>query len=191
MLVSLVIGALSIVYALIFCSGTFVQIARVKDYEFNNPDHPTTGANALFDKSQAFSDLFLILGIVLILTVVLLFITASQKRRKYYVTNYVATGVTVAYHLVYAILLLINLVGVQKAYDGVNLANCEYWYIDSFLTKAFGEWNTNPWTISLGYALAALVLADMLLLIGNLVWKIMLMRGEKKLLEGGLVKEVA
>ena len=190
MLVSLVIGALSVVYALIFCSGTFTQIAQVRDYE-SKPDHPTIGANALFDASQSFSDLFLILGIVLVVAVVLLFIAACQKRRKYYVTNYVAIGIVVAYQLVYAILLLINLGNVQSAYNGVNLVNCEYWYIDSFLTQAFGDWSTNPWTISLGYALAALVLVDMLLLIGNLVWKIMLMKGEKKLLESGMVKEVA
>lgn len=191
MLVSLIIGALSIVYALIFCSGTFMQIAQIRDNDSDTASPRATGAKAIYESTQAFSDLFLILGIVLVVVAVVLYIAACQKRRKYYVTNYVAIGIAVAYQLVYAILLLINLVNVQGVYDGVDLVNCKFWYEDSFLEPSFGKWSTNTWTISLGYAMAALVIVDMVALILNLVWKIKLMQGEKKLLQSGLVKEVA
>ena len=194
MLVSLIIGALSIVYALIFCSGTFMQIAQVRTYEDaekHGNNHHAYGANDLFNTSQAFSDLFLILGIILVVAAVLLYITACQKRRKYYVTNYVAIGIIVVYQVVYAILLLVKLIDVQGVYDAVNLENCKYWYEDSFLEPSYGKWDTNTWTISLGYVMAGLVLANMIVLVLNLVWKIKLMQGEKKLLQNGLVKEVA
>ncbi len=194
MLVTLIVGALSIVYSLIFCSGTFTQIAQIRPYDDAGYDnnHRATGANELFNTAQAFTDLFLILGVVLILTAVLLYIAACQKRRKYYVTNYVAIGIAVAYQLVFAILLIVNLLDVQSVYDSMNIENCKYWYLQNItLAKSFGEWTTNTWTISLGYALAAIVLVNMVALILNLVWKIKLMQGEKKLLESGLVKEVA
>ncbi|MDE6000988.1 MAG: hypothetical protein K2G96_01500 [Clostridia bacterium] len=193
MLVSLIIGALSIVYALIFCSGTFNQLAQLRDYDDAEryPTNPATGVKEVFNASQSFSDLFLILGIVLILVAVLLYIAACQKRRKYYVTNYVAIGIAAVYQIVYAILLFVLLANIQTAYDAVNFENCEYWYEYANFANAFGKLSTNTWSVSLGYALAALVLVNTALLIGNLVWKILLMQGEKKLLENGLVKEVA
>ena len=194
MLITLIIGALSVVYALIFCSGTFTQIAQIKSYDdverYGN-NHQAVGANDLFNTSQAFSDLFLILGVVLVLVAVLLFIAACQKRRKYYVTNYVAIGIAIAYQLAFAILLIVKLVDVQNVYNAVNFENCKYWFEDNMFDLNFGEWTTNTWTVSLGYALAGLVLVNMVVLVLNLVWKIMLMQGEKKLLESGLVKEVA
>ena len=193
MLVSLIIGALSIVYALIFCSGTFTQLAQVRERDdaVRYPEQPATGAKAVFNASQSFSDLFLILGVVLILVAVLLYVAACQKRRKYYITNYVAIGIAVVYQLVFVILLIVKLVDVQNIYNAVNLENCRHWYDNASLANGFGKFSTNAWTVTLGYVLAAVVLVNMLLLIGNVVWKVMLMKGEKKLLENGLVKEVA
>ena len=183
-LVSLIIAAFSVVYALIFCSDIMLQISAILD------EVPATaGAQTLFDKSQAFSDLFLVLGIILIVAVVLLYITACQKRRKYYVTNYVAIGVVLAYQLVYIILLVVNLVDVQSAFNALDFEMCKNAY--AITLDSLGKWSESSWMISLGYAYVAILGVNMVALVLNLVWKIKLMKGEKKLLESGMVKEVA
>ncbi|MDE6597095.1 MAG: hypothetical protein K2K60_00470 [Clostridia bacterium] len=185
MLVTLVIAAVSIVYALIFCSGIMMQVSLV--LEFDNSD---LGATELYNASQSFSDLFLILGVILIVATVLLYITACQKRRKYYVTNYVAIGIVLAYQLVYIILLIINVVNINSAYNNLDMAQCELYY-NTEANATYGKWSSSTWMISLGYAYAAILFVNMAALVLNLVWKIKLMKGEKKLLESGLVKEVA
>ncbi|MGN0805972.1 MAG: hypothetical protein ACI4MC_02950, partial [Candidatus Coproplasma sp.] len=95
--------------------------------EFDDPfyENRTTGrasgAVDLFNASQSFSDMFLVLGVVLILAVVLLYIFACNSRRKYYITNYIAIGIVVVYEIVYAVLLLANTYGMQVVFSCVNL----------------------------------------------------------------------
>lgn len=181
-LISLILAALCIVYSLIFCSGVINQISAIKDDYYDAYD--------LYDAAQAFSDTFLILGIILILAIVLLYITATQKRRNYYISNYVAIGIVLVYEIVYAVLLLINVVNVQTIFGSLDLDLCKDYYVNA-AAESRGTWNGTPWTFYVGYALVALILIDAVLIALNLVWKIKLMRGEKALLEQGLVKEVA
>lgn len=194
-LVSLIIAAFSVVYSLIFCSGIMNQVSAIyKDYDLAKYEGTTngraSGATDLFNASQAFSDLFLVLGVIFVLAIVLLYITACQKRRKYYITNYIAIGIVVIYGLVYAILLLANVINIQAIYNNVNLVACQYYY-EKYAKGSMGDWNASTWMLTLGYVFFAIVVADIALIVLNLVWKIKLMQGEKALLASGLVKEVA
>lgn len=191
MLVSLIIAALAIVYALIFCSGILNQVAAILEYdaekyETRDPGR-AWGAEDLYYASQAFSDLFLVLGIVLIVVIVLLYIAACNKRRKYYITNYIAIGIAVVFELVYAVLLIANVAGIHGLFNLVDLGNCQYYY-EEMANSSRGAWNATPWTLYLGYVLFALVILDAVALVLNLVWKLKLMKGEKELLGQG--KEV-
>lgn len=187
MLVSLIVGALTIVYSLIFCSGVFSQIAQ-------NPEF-TASFKKVHDLAQAFSDTFLIVGIVFILCAVLLYVAGCQSRRNYYITNYVATGIFVLYAVIYAILLIAYLVPIQGAlgditkleWDSYKMQYTTMLHSDS----TFGTLQTTSWTIPVGFVLMVIVLLDAVAVALNLVWKLKLMQGEKKLLENGLVKEAA
>lgn len=188
MLVSMIIAALCVVFALVFCSGTLFQIHqnsilynKLRDKEY------ITGARDLFNASQNVSDTVLILGIVLVVVMALNYIMGTAKRRKYYVTNYVAIGVTVAFELAVAIIILVLVSNCQSLLNAIDLAACEA----RFESRLPGAWHYSDWTISLGYALSGILIVNAMVFVLNLVWKIKLMQGEKKLLASGLVKEVA
>ena len=186
-IIALVIAAFAAVYALMFCSGPINQINQL----VNNESLRADAEYDLYDYSQNFSSVFLILGIVLILTVVLLFITGCHSRRKYYVTNYIATGIVVVYGLVYAVMLIINISMIYGIFNSIDLAHAEAVYNEASLTSQFGEWDGSTWVFSLGYVVFVLVLIYVLAVVFNLVWKFALMKGEKKLLNGAPTKEVA
>ena len=185
MTVTLVIAALSIVYALIFCSGTLNQVGSVWEYL---TDTQAAGYQ-VYSRSQAFSDNFLILGVVLVLTVVLMMIMGCHTRRKYYITNYVAIGIFVVYVLVFAVLLVVNVVGIQSALSGVDMAEAKEIYEEA--TSLYGGWNEGTWMLTLGYVYMAILLIDAVVVVLNLVWKIKLMQGEQALLQSGVAEEVA
>lgn len=187
MLVSLIVGALTIVFSLIFCSGVFSQIAQ-------NPTF-TESFTKVHDLAQSFSDTFLTLGIIFILCAVLLYIAGCQSRRNYYITNYIATGIFVLYAVIYAILLLAFMLPVQSALSAITKAEWNSYnqrYTGALhLDGTYGKLSTTSWTIPLGFVLMVIVLLNAVAVVLNLVWKIKLMQGEKKLLENGLVKEAA
>ena len=61
--------------------------------------------------------------------------------------------------------------------------NVSYYYAQSY-SESYA-------TIALGFVFAVLILADVAAWILNTVWKIKLMKGEKELLAGNFVREVA
>ncbi len=181
MTVTLIIAALSIVYAVIFCSGIINQLGHIhEDIE---------GGMTLYKKSQSFSDTFLILGIVLVLTVVLMMIMGCHTRRKYYITNYIAIGIFVVYAIVFAILLVVNVAGVSSAINAINLEEAKEAYEEA--ANYYGEWNDSTWMLTLGYVYMGILLVNVAAVILNLVLKIKLMQGEKALLESSVAKEAA
>ncbi len=134
---------------------------------------------------QAFNKQFLNMSIVLILLGALLFATNTHTRRKYYIANYAATalysvaalGVTIWSHL-------------QIETFKVQFLTT----VDFEAMKKFSElWKTpyidNTFWFDLHYVVLALSIVAVAALIGNLVWKTMLMRQEDQLLAAG--KEAA
>lgn len=184
MLVTLVIAALSFVYALIFCSGTVYQYnfcySKAADREY------VAGARDFYWTVQSYNDILIILGIIFIVVAVLNFIVASNKRRKYYITNYVATGISAVYAIVLAVLLIVFVTDSFGYFDVIDPEAAKTYYSQFRNDFAYSAWN-----FTLGYVLAAIVLVDAVAVVLNLVWKIKLMKGEKALLQNGLVKEVA
>lgn len=188
MLVSLIIAALTAVYGLIFCNGTIFQLQNSDMYDAKTDVESLAGARDFFFATQGVSDTMLILGIVLILGVCLNYIMGSQSRRKYYVTNYVATGIIVVIQIVTAIVVIAMVVNCQGLLAKINLEEAKSIYESIY---PVGSWKYSVWTMPLGYGLAGILVLNAVGFILNLVWKIKLMQGEKRLLESGAVKEVA
>lgn len=188
--VSLIIGALSILLAIIFMSGDLAGMMYYANEELDE------GITAFADLAQMFCDTMLVIGIVYLLCVVTLFITDTNKRRNYYITNYISTGLAAASALVAAVFGLVMVSMLLGKFNGLDWEN---------LTPIFEMMSTegsdlyvgapmvhqNPTMFIIGYVILLLPLLDVAALVLNLVWKIKLMKGEKELLEKGLVKEVA
>ena len=178
MLVTLIVAALSFVYALAFCSGTVYQYGTL--YLQSSGKERVPGAADLFLVSQYDNGILITLSIVFIVVTVLHYIAASQKRRKYYVTNYVATGIVVLYQIVFAILLIVYVSEVFSLFNAIDRVAAE----EAYLRDDFKYSTIN---FIMGYVLVGVVVVNAVALILNLVWKIKLMQGEKKLLEGSQV----
>ena len=217
-LAMLLVGALALVYAFCYCSGALTELGQSVQITTTDegsariplftPAEGKYGVDLFYDV-QDFNNLLMIMGIVMILLAVLLYITSCNKRRNYYVSNYVATGVCAVGDIVISLILL-----VMNASWHAKFLNVDFnaWYFcDSYETyRAIGagskihfafdvpkdtpattvlqpDLGSQLWFI-LGYVVYALVIVAAIVLILNLIWKVLLMKGEKKLLEGSALE---
>lgn len=184
-LVSLIIAALTIVLAIIFMSGNLANIM----YYAGNED-ASYDVTPFTDPAQKFCDIMLIVGIVYICCVVTLFITDTNKRRNYYITNYVSTGIAVAGAVAASAIGIIMIAILMGKFYGLDWELFKETIED--LSEIGGkDVSQSPTMFIVGIVMSILPLLDAAALILNLVWKIKLMKGEKALLEKGFEKEVA
>lgn len=194
-LVMLLAGALSAVYCFIYCTGGLANIGLSISKDANGVKY-TEGfeeAQQLYLDVQPFNTALLILSIVMILAAAFLYITATNKRRNYYVTNYVATGLVCAIDVGISIYVLV----MNSIFMGrfLNITNnpdmvAKWQEIVTAYNGAI-SYSPSPWPFALGYVIYILVILACVALVLNLVWKIKLMKGERELLSGKAVAEVA
>lgn len=188
-LVTVITAALAAVLGLIFCSGVLNAVRQYSDYMQRPVD---IGANDLYEYSQNINGTVLIMGIILILAAVVLYIFGCHKMRNYYVTNYVATGIYVVLAVVYGIFMLI-VCATCLSYAG--RIDYEAWKEFEAQTNSDGKplniqyYSDSVATPVLGILLGLVVLVEAAGWVLNLIWKIKLMKGEKKLLEKGAVQD--
>lgn len=193
MLVSLVVAALTFVFALFFLTGSLGEAAHYITIQ-GAVTTDKINATEFVDASQGYVKTLVTLAIVFIVLAAVLFITACHSRRKYYITNYIAIGAFVAFALAMVIYIFIM---VSRSMDlflngiaweagtngGFNVA--EQGIADYPMNRA----DTYPFII--GYVVAVIVLVNAALLVLSTVWKTLLMKGEKKLLAIGAPDESA
>ena len=184
MLVTLVVAALSFVYALSFCGGTVYQYNSL--YDQINKVEEVEGAEALFLASQKYNDILIGLSVAFIVIVALNFVMASQSRRNYYVTNYVSIILTAVYAVVFAILLLVFVSNTFSLFAAIEKEVAEFEY-----SLVMDDFKYSIANFILGYLMAALMIVNAVVLVLNLVWKIKLMKGEKQLLKGVMYRDVS
>ena len=176
MLVSLVVAALTFVFALFFLTGSL-------GYATKYTNASSIGAEGFVEASQAFVDSLIVICIVFIVLAAVMFITSCHSRRNYYISNYVAIGVFVAFALFVMIYLIINLTITMNMF--LNDINWEI--VPEKVAGLRGEYpmyKSDSYIFILGYVVAAIVFVNAALLVLSTVWKVLLMKGEKKLLEG-------
>ena len=106
----IIVGALALFYAFSYCTGSMSELGQTinettgKSYFIARP-----GKNdaLLFKEIQSFNTMLMYFGIIMILLSVLLFITSCHRRRNYYISNYVATGVCAGGNIVLSIVAMI------------------------------------------------------------------------------------
>ena len=193
-LVMLIVGALGLLYAFCYMTGSLSELG----YSINQTGAVRTSKFVarkgyhdalLYDDIQGFNTLMMYFGIAMILLAVVLYITASNKRRNYYVSNYVATGLCAGGNIVMSLVCLIMNASWRSEFLKVDF---ESW-------KAFNEsgvelglitethyGDSTAW-FDVGFAVYAIIIVASVLLVLNLIWKIMLMKGGKQLLSNSVV----
>ena len=186
MLVTLVVSALCVVYAVCFCTPIADMSALTHAAtRYRNSD--PINANWTYDACQTVTDVLLWMGVVFVLLVAVLYITASNSRRNYYISNSVAVLGTAAYAVILGILIIVLTAICHYDYYYNVWWNVYEYYADG-RSVVYSD-NVATWIV--GYVLGVIVLANAAALVCNYLWKINLMKGEQALLAGGPVKEVA
>ena len=197
-LVMLIMGALGLAYAFFYLSGGMAALGQARDQDISSSEQWVSGFTAaagkydykLFEQIQPFNNTLMYCGIVMILTAVLLYVTACNKRRNYYITNYLAIGACSLSNIVMSIVLMAINASWRSKFLKVDF---EAWYAyeqSMFLsnTDKYIYSESTLW-FDLGFVIYTLIIIASLALILNLVWKILLMKGEKQLLSGASAVE--
>jgi hypothetical protein len=214
MLATLIISALTVVYALIFFSGSLSDIyinmepTEVKYGTIFNPQTTTFDINAthFYEVAQAFNSAMFIISVVFVCVTVTLYITSCNKRRNYYITNYISTIAVALFAVVFAIYGIVMLSYclnifcneinwtqylAKYNFDQTNAANNYVYDPTGSTPRQFPYYSDSKALFVIGYVLFFIVLIAGVALVLNLIWKIKLMQGEKQLLANGFNKEVA
>lgn len=181
-------AALVFVYALFFLTGSTGNVWKYV-YKID-----LINGQKFFDASQSFVGTLTTLGIVFIILAVVLFITGCNKRRNYYLSNYIAVGL----YLVFAIVVLVYMI--------IGISNCMNLFLNEICwesgTGTAGMCNVEDqfseqypvykdvYTFIIGYVVCLLVLLCAAALALSTVLKYKLMKGEKQLLQGGVAAEL-
>ena len=146
----------------------------------SNPFQTDVEGSIVYYNMQEFNRMCLMLSIVQLLLGALLFITNTHSRRKYYIGNYVATGLFVAGGVYNAVF----------AHQYIEIFKAQFLQVDFAALKEHAEmWGTlyteSTFWFDLHYAVFGLVLIVCALLTANAVWKARLMKTEQHLLNEG------
>lgn len=182
-LVCLLASVLTFVYGLGICTdlqGFLYYLSK------ENGKPQVDGANIYYD-IQPFNRQFVNGAIVSILISVTLFITMTNKRRKYYISNFVSGIAVVVYNIYFFIKHIPTCMAFRYQYvNGVDWhgpKGAEYYA--EYYSLTYTE--STFWFDAIYIAFAVMMVA-LALLVANFIWKILLVKHENKLLS--LNKEV-
>ena len=193
-LLTLILSAITIVFAFGFFTGdlaTLSKIVTTRAFMRGYSEAEQTAMLNTYYSALSINDLLMWLGIIFLLVVVFIYITASQKRRNYYKTNYIAVILAAAYAAVFAIIGIAVISSVLVSLNASVTADIWQAYKEYNDSNGLNNYMHTPVMFYIGYVVFAIVLVDALAWVYNLIWKMKLMKGEKALLEAGLKKEVA
>ena len=177
----LAIAAAAVMF--IYTLGLMTDLYDCLYSTMRNPnDHTKTSVpgSILYYDMQDFNSVFLKYSIIMIILAVLLFVTNTNIRRRYYVSNYVATGL----YVVFAVFSCV------WAHVNIQMYRSQWLAIDFAALKSHSEIWKSAYTESTfwfdaHYLVALLSLVTSGLLVYNLILKINLMKEEKSLIDAG------
>ena len=172
-------GVLVFLYALGMMTDLYDMLYNMIPY----PDDPSSakveGAMIYYDM-QGFNQDLLKAGIGVLLLAVLLMITGTHSRRKYYAANYTAVGLFTAACIAAAAWAH----GQIAAYKLQYLTTVDFQSLERRLSRA-GTYTDSTFWFDIHIAVFAVALIAAALLVLNTIWKIRLTKQEKKLIEAG------
>lgn len=179
-LLCIIASALTFLYAL----GMITDIYEALYNTMRNPMKPTqtrVEGSWIYYDMQPFNKQFSNATLIPILLACLLYITNTHTRRKYYISNFVAVGAYSA-----------ATIGICLwAHQQIEAFAVQYMTTINFeQLKEFSDGRGTPYLdntnmLDLHRVVFAIAIGTVVLLVGNAIWKVVLMRQEKKLLQTG------
>ena len=178
--VAIISCAIAFLYALGLMTDLYDALYSTMRNPYDLTETDVSGS-ILYYMMQDFNKALLRYSIALILLACLLFLTQTHARRKYYIGNYVATGLYSVATVAYSVWAHTYIEGYKAAF----LSQIDF----EALRKHADMWKTayvdSTFWFDAHYAVYAILLVVTVLLLLNLVWKIRLMKAEKRLIEAG------
>ncbi len=178
-------------YARVEGAQIFWELETLTSYEVRDvfdSNNNWVGTENVKVREIGLIDQMLGVAIADICVAILLFVFNTHKRRKYYIGNYIATGVYAAYNVAIAAWIIARLNYFIKGFAKVNLeqlkAFCEEQNI-AYRPQA----TTN--ILYVGIALCVVLMLAAVAVVLNLLWKLQLQKRENKLLQQNQAEEVA
>ena len=158
---------------------TVTENAETGGYGLNVTERSVAGAK-VYTNMQPFNQWLVVASIVYILLAVLLFVTNTNIRRRYYIGNYVSIGLFTVASIYIAV----------YAHPYIEAFKIRWQAVDFAALKEYSEMYNSTYTEStlwfdLHYAVFALMIIAAALLVANAVWKVMLMKEEAELVAAG------
>ena len=179
-LFAIIAAAITFVYSL----GMITDIYDTLYSTMMDPDDLTqtfVPGSIIYYDMQNFNQQFTIAGIALILVACLLFLTNTQVRRKYYIGNYVATGIYSVATLGVTVWSHLQI----EAFKTQYLTTVDFEALKTFAEMWNKPYSESTLMLDLHYVVAILAVLSVVALIGNMIWKIQLMKAENELIEAG------
>ena len=175
----LIICALIFLYSLAIMTDLYDALYNT----IRNPaklDKTTVTGSRIYYDMQGFNRNFLHAAIGMLVVSLTLFVTNTHTRRKYYVGNYVATGLVSACGVAFTV----------WAHRQIELYKAQFLQINFEELAANAAKNKSLYTEStfwfdIHYLVFGLLIVGIVLLIANLVWKRKLMKEEQTLIAQG------
>lgn len=143
----------------------------------NNLDRTTVTGSRLYYDMQGFNKTFTGVSIAMILVTLTLFITNTHSRRRYYISNFITTG----------LVSILNVGASVWAISQIMAYKAQFLQIDFEALKKHAESRNTLYTESTFWFDASFVVFGILivltvLLVANLILKLTLMKAEKRLI---------
>ena len=175
---------------LIVCAAVFVYslgiMTDLYDSLYNTIRNPeklekttVTGSRIYYDM-QGFNRNFLHYSIALLLLAVLLFITGTHRRRKYYIGNFVSVGIFSAAAIAFSVWAHAEIEAFKAQFLQINFEE-----LAAHAAKKKSLYTESTFWFDIHYLIFGLLLLLTLLLILNLFWKKKLEREEQALIGTG------
>ena len=133
----------------------------------------------IFDEIQPFNRQLVLISIIMILLSVFLFITKTNNRRKYYISNYISIGLSAIFNISSSIWGLRNIFTFRNRF--LTEVDFDTWFQFHESDPLF-PYSDSTFFLDITIATNILVILVSIILLGNLMWKIKLMKYENLLL---------
>ena len=148
----------------------------------NNRLETDVKGSIIYYDIQPFNSALTVVSIVLLICAIILFLTNTHSRRKYYIGNYISTGLFSVASVAASIWAIPQI----SAFKTQFLTTVDFEALKAYADKWGSLYTESTFWFDIGFVAFGLLLAVTVLAIVNLIWKINLMKEEAKLIKEGL-----
>ena len=171
---ALIVGALFFVYSLGMLTDLYDTLYSMILNPNDLDNAKVTGARIYYDM-QPFNRLLLRFSLGMIVIACLLFLTNTHSRRKYYLSNGIATALNVAAEAAMAVWCHIQVTAFRTQY----LTTVDFAELEKRLSRR-GTYTDSTFWFDIHYLVCILALIAAVLLIVNFIWKKKMIREERE-----------